>query len=138
MLSTKLKGGISVSREFPENPVIIKGNLGKLHQAFLNVFNNALDAVPESNGILSIVAKIKDGKVTIVIGDNGKGISAEDLDRVLDPFYTTKPPGEGTGLGLSITNSIIQDHKGQLEIHSILKRGTEVNITLPIHDYDGN
>jgi len=137
ILRNKLSGSIRVSEQFSEHPIIIKGNIGKLHQAFLNVLSNAIEAAPKTDALLSIVTKIKDQKVTIVIGDNGTGISKENLDKVMDPFYTTKSPGMGTGLGLSVTHSIIKDHQGHLEILSVLNRGTEVIVTLPIHTSDG-
>lgn len=64
--------------------------------------------------------------------DNGSGIAKENLPYVVDPFFTTKPPGQGTGLGLSITYSIVKDHKGVMEIESEVDKGTRVIVTLPV------
>ena len=66
------------------------------------------------------------------ISDTGCGISKNNLSKITDPFYTTKDPGKGTGLGLSVSYTIIQDHKGNLEIQSELNKGTTAIITLPI------
>ena len=70
--------------------------------------------------------------VQIDIQDNGSGIDPSHLDKLFDPFFTTKPVGEGTGLGLAISYGIIQDHDGEIEVHSELGVGTTFTIRLPV------
>ena len=68
----------------------------------------------------------------ISVTDTGKGIPAEDLQRVFEPFYTTKPVGQGTGLGLSLSWGIIERHHGHIDVHSEVGKGTTFTVTLPI------
>lgn len=119
-----------MTKEFTGRPAKVRGNNGKLHQAVLNLLANAIDAISEV-GQITIETKFIKDELTITIGDNGCGIPPENLNKVMDPFYTTKPPGVGTGLGLSITHSIIQEHDGSLTITSELDEGTQVAISLP-------
>lgn len=102
----------------------------------LDLLHNSIDALEES-GEINIKTTNTEKAICISIKDNGHGIAEEDLQRILDPFYTTKEPGKGTGLGLAITNSIINEHKGRLEIKSEKDVYTEVLITLPIKHYNG-
>jgi PAS domain S-box-containing protein len=130
MLQNKYKDRITITKEFTGRPAKVRGNNGKLHQAVLNLLANAIDAISEE-GQITIETKFIKDELTITIGDNGCGIPPENLNKVMDPFYTTKPPGVGTGLGLSITHSIIQEHDGSLTITSELDEGTQVAISLP-------
>ena len=74
---------------------------------------------------------MEENDVKILIEDTGTGISNENLTKIMDPFFTTKPPGKGTGLGLSITYEIIQNHKGKISVSSNPGKGTSFLITLP-------
>lgn len=130
MLQNKYKDRISITKEYTDSPANVLGNNGKLHQAILNILANAMDAISEKGEIKIRTAFQKD-KLNIVIDDNGCGIPRENIKKVMDPFYTTKPPGVGTGLGLSITHSIIQEHHGSLELKSEVNKGTQVKISLP-------
>ncbi len=95
----------------------------KLQQVFLNLFLNARDAMP-SGGWLSIATRVEDGQVLVEVGDTGAGIPQEQLSRIYDPFFTTKPIGQGTGLGLSITYGIVQEHQGTIACDSMPGQGT--------------
>jgi PAS domain S-box-containing protein len=130
MLQNKYKDRITITKEYTDRPARVLGNNGKLHQAILNLLANAIDAIPEK-GEITIETKFLKNELAIIIGDNGCGIRRENLNKVMDPFYTTKPPGVGTGLGLSITHSIIQEHDGSLTITSEVDKGTQVAISLP-------
>ncbi|MGE4506115.1 MAG: ATP-binding protein, partial [Desulfovibrionaceae bacterium] len=90
---------------------IIYGDPDKLKQVWINLLNNARDAVGQGGTVL-VQTKLDTPaqKVTLWIADNGPGIPAEDLTRIFDPFFTTKPVGEGTGLGLSVSFGIVEDH----------------------------
>ncbi|WP_347838322.1 ATP-binding protein [uncultured Draconibacterium sp.] len=104
---------------------------GQLNQAILNILANSIYAV-ENGGRIDLTVVEQKHTVTILIADNGCGIADENIGKVFNPFFTTKPVGEGTGLGLSITYKIITDlHKGTIKIDSIPGRGTEVLIEIP-------
>jgi two-component system NtrC family sensor kinase len=103
-----------------------------LQQVFLNLFINAIQAMPDGGSLL-IKVHTEDGHwLKIEIEDTGLGIEPEHLPRIFDPFYTTKEVGRGTGLGLSVTYGIIEKHGGHIEAHSQKGQGTSFTITLPI------
>ncbi|MFC1489994.1 ATP-binding protein [Candidatus Latescibacterota bacterium] len=101
----------------------------KIKQVLLNVIQNALNAMDEG-GSLKIRTYTNEKEIGIEIGDNGCGISADDFEKIFEPFYTTR--GRGTGLGLSISRTIIQNHDGSIKIDSEEGIGTTVNILLPV------
>ncbi|HVJ07506.1 MAG TPA: ATP-binding protein [Acidisarcina sp.] len=118
----------------PDLPGIL-GNPGKLQQVFLNLFLNAKDAMA-SGGVLS-VRTISNGHVEVLIGDNGSGIAPEHMQRIYDPFFTTKSaPKEGqrrgTGLGLAVTYGIIQEHAGKILVESRVGEGTTFHLEFPM------
>lgn len=126
----KWKSNIEINREFAHYPILIPGNVGKLHQVFINLIVNAYQSI-EEKGSVTISTEIKKDNAIVTIADTGCGINKEKLSNVTDPFYTTKEPGHGTGLGLSITYNIIREHKGTLTFQSVLKKGTTVTVVLP-------
>lgn len=91
-----------------DSPIFVKASKGKMHQVFINLIGNSIDAI-ESNGRIILESESSDEVTKIKVIDNGKGIKKEDADKVFDPFFTTKEVGKGTGLGLSITQGIIND-----------------------------
>lgn len=131
ILHNRIKHKVLVTKEFNSDPIIIQGNVGQMHQAFVNLLSNAIQAIPEKGNIDIKTAIIK-SKAVIEICDNGIGIRKEDLPRITDPFYTTKPPGEGTGLGLSITQTIVNAHQGEMKFESEVSKGTKVILSFPI------
>jgi signal transduction histidine kinase len=131
MLNNQLKGRINIYKNISNEEIIITGNVGKLHKVFINLLSNASQSI-DKNGTITITILKQDKSVIIDISDTGHGISQENLAKITDPFYTTKDPGKGTGLGLSIAYRIIQDHKGKIEFHSELHKGTSVKISLPL------
>ncbi|NJK99036.1 MAG: PAS domain S-box protein [Spirulinaceae cyanobacterium SM2_1_0] len=117
---------------------------GQLNQVFINLIGNAIDAIDEQNkrraadeiaaepGTITIGTAAVGDRVHIRIKDNGTGIPANKLNRIFDPFYTTKAVGKGTGLGLSISYQIVtENHRGRLDCQSELGRGTEFVIEIP-------
>jgi two-component system sensor histidine kinase HydH len=87
----------------------------------------------KNGGQLTIASATRnDGSVLIDIKDNGSGISADDLGKIFDPYFTTKP--KGTGLGLAIVHKIIEAHQGQIKARSIIGQGTVFSIILPLKD----
>lgn len=110
---------ISLEREFTTGLPLIFGDQEKLQQVFLNLLNNAYDAIGSDGRV--IVATRHDGEkeeVVVSVADTGSGIPPDALPKIFDPFFTTKPVGKGTGLGLSVTFGIIRDHGGHIEVQS--------------------
>jgi len=131
MLKNKYRYSILIDKQYEQNEIKLIGNEGKLHQVFINILSNSIQAI-EKNGVISITTTKNKNNISITIKDNGCGIKHENISKILDPFFTTKAPGEGTGLGLSIAYNIINEHHGDIEFESELNKGTTVKITLPI------
>lgn len=128
--------GISLKENVSEDTPLIHVDPGQLQQVFLNLFNNAIDAIIErhgsSGGKLIVESGPKEnGKVEIAVRDNGQGISPEDLKKIFSPFFTTKPVGKGTGLGLSVCYGIVESMGGVMDVSSEKGVGTTFTITLP-------
>jgi signal transduction histidine kinase len=110
----------------------ISGTLRHLQQVFLNLFLNAIHAMPDG-GELTVKAKPYSQEfVRIDVKDTGVGIKAEDLQKIFDPFYTTKGVGRGTGLGLSVTYAIVKEHGGYIEVDSEVGKGSTFSVYIPI------
>jgi signal transduction histidine kinase len=122
---------ITVVRQFAPDVPMVQADRLQLRQLFLNLFTNASDAMPLGGTLTLRVKTEPPGQLEIAISDTGMGIAAEDLPRVMEPFFTTKPEGRGTGLGLPICRRIVQEHQGDLSIVSTVHQGTTVFITLP-------
>jgi len=135
ILKSTISDKTEILKHYNKIPVIITGNEGKLHQAVMNVLSNASLAMKDG-GKLSLLTEISNGKALVSIADTGTGISPENLSRICDPFFTTRPPGEGTGLGLSITSSIIKEHKGEIEINSELGKGSKFIFSFPVKNFE--
>jgi len=117
------KGRVKIRRELSADPVSVVGFEFKLQQVFLNLFLNARDAMP-SGGWLTIATRVEGDEVVAEVSDTGAGIAPEHLDRIYDPFFTTKPIGQGTGLGLSITYGIVREHDASIQCQSVPGQGT--------------
>jgi C4-dicarboxylate-specific signal transduction histidine kinase len=130
MLNHKVKYIESVQLVFAELP-LISTNASKLHQIFLNIILNAIQAVEERSEVSIATERIGEFVLTRV-KDNGCGISEDDIDKIFTPFFTTKKVGEGTGLGLSVTYSLVQELGGDIQVLSDPGRGTEFTVSLPI------
>jgi len=117
--------------DLPADLPPVRGNPRSLQQVFLNLFLNSIGAMPDG-GKLKIGAAVgDDGFVCIKVEDTGCGIPATDISHVFEPFFTTKEPGEGTGLGLSVSHSIIEKHKGRIDVSSEVGQGTVFSVCLP-------
>ncbi len=115
----------------PRTPVIVSDK-GKFQQVFINLINNAFQAM-ENNGALSIaIGPMEPDFVTITVSDTGCGIPSENLSRIFDPFFTTKGDSEGTGLGLSITYGLMQKLKGKIDVNSKVGKGTTFTLIFPL------
>jgi len=117
------------SIEAPLPPVV--GNRGRLQQVLMNLLINASDAMPDG-GVLTLKVVEASGRVRILVEDTGVGIAPEHLEKIYDPFFTTKPRGQGTGLGLSVSYGIVKEHSGTLTAESAPGDGSRFVISLPI------
>jgi len=126
---------VRVREELTPGLTPIQGNAGKLQQVFLNLFLNAKDAMT-GGGTLSVTTQNGSG-VNVAISDTGSGIAQEHIDRIYDPFFTTKGSANegqrrGTGLGLSVTYGIIQEHAGKIRVESRPGQGTTFHLEFPL------
>ncbi len=116
---------ITIRRDYGRDLPAVRGDREKIKQVFINLLNNARDAIGQ-DGTITIVTRFdrEEGKVRTIVADTGGGIAAGNLDRIFDPFYTTKPVDKGTGLGLSVSFGIIKEHGGTIEAESPPSRAT--------------
>jgi signal transduction histidine kinase len=144
-LTRSIDGALRIARSYArsrarlvwhkvELPFVI-GQEGWLAQVFLNLIMNAAQAIepgaPELNSIT--VSARSDGQlVTVEITDTGRGIAPQDMDRVFDAFFTTKPPGEGTGIGLSFCRDVVEQVGGSIEVLSSNDKGTAIAVSLRV------
>ncbi len=129
LMHHELKRGVTIERDYGElQPIPVYP--GRLNQVFLNVINNARQAM-DNQGTITISTRLSEQQITIRIGDTGPGIAPDHLKRIFDPGFTTKGVGVGTGLGLSIVYQIIEDHRGEITVESTVGEGTTFTITLP-------
>ncbi|MEA5627946.1 ATP-binding protein [Nostoc sp. UHCC 0251] len=138
ILNHKLQSGIEVIKNYRDLP-LVECYPAQLNQVFMNILNNAIDALlddkadsDKSKKIIINTFNIDDVYIKVGIMDNGSGIRPEIKNKLFDPFFTTKPVGKGTGLGLSICYQIIDKHNGKIEVISEFEQGTEFIILLPI------
>ncbi len=108
---------------------------GQMQQVFLNIINNARDAMVQKgvrHGSLTIKSRLRENSIVVSFEDTGKGMSEDVVKRIFEPFFTTKGVGEGTGLGLSISYGIIKEHGGNIGVSSVAGRGTTFTVEIPI------
>jgi two-component system NtrC family sensor kinase len=124
---------IKIDLDLLDDLPMIKSDRGQLQQVFLNIINNAMDAV-NKGGEISISSWVQDEEmVGVKVRDNGCGIPPDKLNRIFEPFFTTKQRDKGTGLGLSITYGIINKLGGKVSVESEINKGTTFTIELPQH-----
>ncbi|RZK99385.1 MAG: HAMP domain-containing histidine kinase [Hymenobacter sp.] len=113
----------------PDAPAVL-AEAGQLNQVWTNLIDNAIDALPDAGGVLTVQLAKQVSGACVIITDNGSGITPEVLAHMFEPFYTTKPAGEGSGLGLDIARRIVQEHGGRLEARSVPGQ-TQFSVWLP-------
>jgi PAS domain S-box-containing protein len=123
---------ITVTRDLGPDPALVVADPHQIEQVFLNIINNAVDAVLETGraGKLKIRVYCEKGDVCAQFADDGPGI--KDPKRIFDPFYTTKSVGKGTGLGLSICYGIVKEHGGDITAHNAAEGGAVIEVRLPM------
>ena len=130
MLYNSYKYNIKLKKDYGDIPQI-DGYGTKLSQVFMNLLNNAIQAI-DGDGKIVVSTFKRGGNVVVKVKDTGSGISEDLRKRIFEPFFTTKETGQGTGLGLSISLGIIEDHNGKIELDSKDGEGTEFTVVLPI------
>jgi two-component system, NtrC family, sensor kinase len=122
---------IEVERDVPAEPATVIADAHQIEQVFLNIINNAVDAILETGrtGKLKIHVATQNGHVCTSFSDDGAGI--KDPKRIFDPFYTTKSVGKGTGLGLSICYGIVKEHGGDITAHNNSDGGATIEVRIP-------
>jgi len=125
---------ITLEREIPADVPCVVADPHQLEQVFLNIINNALDAMTEgsSRGLLKVRVSRKGAFVSVAFDDSGPGI--KDPNRIFDPFYTTKSVGKGTGLGLSICYGIVKEHNGEIVARNRAEGGASIEVRLPMSE----
>jgi two-component system NtrC family sensor kinase len=111
-------------------------DLAQIRETISNIITNAIQAIP-SSGEIKIKTGVENNCAVIDITDNGPGISKENLDKIFQPFFSSKEYGKGTGLGLSIAKRIIKEHNGEINARSTVGKGATFTISLPL-DQSGN
>jgi two-component system NtrC family sensor kinase len=123
---------VEVKVAIPSDLPSVQGNPRDLQQVFLNLFLNAIQAMPDG-GLLTIQGKTIEGQaIEVEVTDTGVGIPEENIESVFDPFFTTKEVGAGTGLGLAVSYGIIEKHNGTITLRSKVGEGTTFVVRLPV------
>jgi len=127
---------VSITANFDPSVPPILGDVNQLKQVFINILNNAIDAMP-TGGVVEVSTREVRGngtgpQVEIAFQDGGVGIPEDKLERIFDPFFTTKEDGKGTGLGLPISKRIVERHGGSISVKSVVGAGTRFTVALPV------
>jgi signal transduction histidine kinase/ligand-binding sensor domain-containing protein len=136
ILSHEIKVKCEINKDYDPSLPDILGDESGLHQLFSNLILNAVQAI-DNQGEIKLKTSFKDPNMTVSITDNGKGISKEEMGKLFDPFYTTKPQGKGTGLGLYISRKVAEEHNAELKFDSTPGKGTQVVCTFTILNKNG-
>ena len=123
--------GVEVACDFSPAPSIV-GDPERLQQLFLNLFLNAVDAMPEGGKLGVRLAQESAESLVLAISDQGTGIPENHIEQIFDPFFTSKPAGQGNGLGLTVARGIVSDHGASIYVKSAPDEGTEFQIRFPL------
>jgi PAS domain S-box-containing protein len=148
LLRSSLPTTVEIRQEIAVNPVgdIVMADPTQIHQVLMNLCTNAFHAMRDKGGILNVVlAEVDAGSlcsehpelqpgsyVSLTVNDTGCGMDASVMERIFDPYFTTKAPGEGTGLGLSVVQGIVRSHNGIISVQSLPGVGTSFRVLLPL------
>ncbi len=127
---------VEVKTELAEGLPMVRVSISELQQVFLNLINNAIDAIGNKGGKLTLSTRAQNGFAVVDVTDTGSGIPAANLSRIFDPFFTTKAVGKGAGLGLSICYGIINKLGGRIEVASTVDVGTTFSVYIPAAEGD--
>jgi two-component system NtrC family sensor kinase len=125
-------GNITIKTDFQEDLPAIMVSQSEMQQVFLNLINNAIDAMEKRGGEIVVRTRLVENQVVAEVTDNGPGIPRANLGRIFDPFFTTKPVGKGTGLGLSICYGIVKKYGGEINVRSVPEVETTFSVKIPL------
>lgn len=131
LLAKHMLKSVVVNKNFGDIPEITCAS-SQINQVFLNLITNAIQAMPEERGTITLTTRNEEGGVAVDVEDDGAGIPPGVMAKIFDPFFTTKEIGKGTGLGLSISYKIIQEHGGKISVESKPGQGTKFTVWLPL------
>lgn len=126
--------GVELKTSLQANLPATRISLSEMQQVLFNLVNNALDAMEKGGGTVSVSSRAERGRIRVEVADNGPGIAKDNLSKIFDPFYTTKPVGKGTGLGLFICYGIIKTMGGSIGVKSVVGSGTTFSVRIPLSD----
>ncbi len=126
------KSKVTLVENFDQHLPLVRGHASQLQQVFTNLILNAVQAMPQGGTLTTGTAMNQDEKqIEVSFTDTGVGITGENLDKIFEPFFSTKNVGEGTGLGLSVSYGLIRNHGGEIKVTSEQGRGTTFTVILP-------
>ncbi|MCG8615868.1 MAG: ATP-binding protein, partial [Desulfobacterales bacterium] len=123
---------VKIKADVRDELPVITASETEMQQIFLNLVNNAIDAMAPAGGVVNIKTRCSETHIFVTISDTGPGIPQSNIDRIFDPFFTTKPVGKGTGLGLSICYGIVKKMGGDILVESEVGAGTTFTISFPV------
>lgn len=123
--------GIEIVERLDPRLPIIEADSVQISQVLVNLITNAIHAMPKG-GKITITTKRKNTDVCLMVSDTGSGMTSEVKRKMFEPFYTTKPVGQGTGLGLAVVQGIVAEHRGKIQVSSVLGKGSKFEIVLPM------
>jgi DNA-binding response OmpR family regulator len=150
LLRSSLPTNVEIRKDLPDKSYSILANSTQMNQVIINLCNNAAHAMDKCGGLLDLrldnvtldeddtrFGNLEPGKyVKLIVADNGHGIDSQIIDRIFDPYFTTKEPGKGTGMGLAMVHGIVKNHGGCINVTSEVGKGTQFEILFPIVDVD--
>ncbi|MDQ6626823.1 MAG: hybrid sensor histidine kinase/response regulator [Verrucomicrobiota bacterium] len=130
--SIATQNGVKLTSDIAEDPCAVLGNSVQVTRAIQNVIVNAIQAAGETKGEVGVSCERKEFYVDVRVRDTGPGMSADQLQKIFEPYFTTKQNKSGTGLGLYITKKVVEDHNGSIKVESVQGTGTTMTIRLPL------
>jgi len=131
LVEQKIRGKkIRLKKRLHPESLFVMADSGRLEQVFINIIDNAIHAI-SGNGSITVSTRAEKHYIQAEISDSGTGMSEVQLNKIYDPFFTTKEVGKGTGLGLPISQAIITDHNASINVDSQIDKGTTFTITFP-------
>ncbi len=124
--------GVTIREQYDSGPIVVNMDSNEMKQVFINIINNALQAMPRGGSLKIRVFQRDDRDVAVEFADTGVGISEENIQKIFEPFFSTKENGDGTGLGLSISYRIVRNHGGRIDVQSVPGRGSIFTVLLPV------
>jgi two-component system, NtrC family, sensor kinase len=134
VLACQMKRDVQLKTALGADIPLINGNQQQMEQVLINLILNAMQALPKGSGEVLLVTRFDSGRgeVVVEVQDNGSGIPPETMERLFEPFFSTKLDKGGSGLGLYISQFIVAEHGGQLELSSEQGKGTLARVALPV------